>query len=204
MYSGSHAFNADVFAGLTLQLAGAAIAVSRDTDSIIKYLKMLCKTEVPAEVESYIRSCTQTFGKAKLVLKDNKYFIESKFPDVLRELLKNPVISAARIQTSTEQQQQGSSTLPAGLQSIQTVNKEGFVESMAPMEDRRNVDFVALDEDDANDDELVDESSLASANAAKTVSFMVNQEMLKVQRCYFCGINYGHHYCQVQVSFALA
>jgi DNA excision repair protein ERCC-3 len=162
--------------------------VSRDTDSIIKYLKMLCKTEVPAEVENYIRSCTQTFGKAKLVLKDNKYFIESKFPDVLRELLKNPVINAARVQTNPTDNsaaQQSSS-----LSSLQTTNKEGFVESLAPVEDSRNVDFVTLDEDDANanDDELMDDGSSALANASKTVSFMVNHEMLKVGASAVCTL----------------
>ena len=46
----------------------------------------------------YIRSCTYTFGKAKIVLKDNRFFIESRHQDILRELLKNPVIRNARIE----------------------------------------------------------------------------------------------------------
>eukprot|EP01036_Dinobryon_divergens_P036523 gene36523-47578_t len=69
----------------------AAVAVSIDTESIILVLNRLCKTNLPKEVEDFIRTCTYTFGKAKIVLKENNFFIESKYPDVLKELLRNPV-----------------------------------------------------------------------------------------------------------------
>ena len=69
----------------------AAVAVSIDTESIILVLNRLCKTNLPTEVEDFIRTCTYTFGKAKIVLKENNFFIESKYPDVLKELLRNPV-----------------------------------------------------------------------------------------------------------------
>ena len=69
----------------------AAVAVSIDTESIILVLNRLCKTNLPKEVEQFIRTCTYTFGKAKIVLKENNFFIESKYPDVLKELLRNPV-----------------------------------------------------------------------------------------------------------------
>ena len=52
----------------------------------------------PLQVIEYIRSCTYTFGKAKIVLKDNRFFIESRHQDILRELLKNPVIRNARVE----------------------------------------------------------------------------------------------------------
>lgn len=41
----------------------SAVAVSRSTESIIKYLNILCKTEVPVEVIDFIKSATSTFGK---------------------------------------------------------------------------------------------------------------------------------------------
>ena len=75
----------------------AAVAVSRSTDSIIKVLNILCKTQVPQEVIKYIKDCTYTFGKAKLVLKDNCFFVESQFPEVLRQLLRHPKIQEARV-----------------------------------------------------------------------------------------------------------
>lgn len=47
---------------------------------------------MPGSVETFIRACTVSYGKAKLVLKHNKHYIESPFPEVLRELLKNPTV----------------------------------------------------------------------------------------------------------------
>lgn len=41
----------------------SAVAVSRSTESIIKYLNILCKTNVPVEVERFIRNSTSNFGK---------------------------------------------------------------------------------------------------------------------------------------------
>lgn len=55
---------------------------------------MFCtkQTVVPDSVETFIRACTLSYGKAKLVLKHNKHYIESPFPEVLRELLKNGTV----------------------------------------------------------------------------------------------------------------
>ena len=41
--------------------------------------------------------CTLSYGKIKLVLKDNKYFVESTHPDCLQKLLKDPVIQECRL-----------------------------------------------------------------------------------------------------------
>ncbi|CAB1100501.1 unnamed protein product [Ectocarpus sp. CCAP 1310/34] len=82
----------------------AAVAVSIDTDSIIKVLNRLSKTPVPDSVETFIRACTVSYGKAKLVLKHNKHYIESPFPEVLRELLKNPTVSQARLGEEEEEE----------------------------------------------------------------------------------------------------
>ena len=41
--------------------------------------------------------CTLSYGKIKLVLKDNKYFVESMYPDCLQKLLKDPVIQECRL-----------------------------------------------------------------------------------------------------------
>ena len=41
--------------------------------------------------------CTLSYGKIKLVLKDNKYFVESTFPECLQKLLKDPVIQECRL-----------------------------------------------------------------------------------------------------------
>ena len=43
---------------------------------------------------------TQLFGKVKLLLQRNRYFIESPDPDVLEELLADEVIAKARVKES--------------------------------------------------------------------------------------------------------
>ena len=154
----------------------AAVAVSRSTESIIKVLNILCKTEVPHEVIKYIKDCTYTFGKAKLVLKDNKFFIESQYPDVLRLLLRHPKILSTRIfdtntsnTLSTTEQQQNTSVN----------DKDTFLESVAPQEDRRNQNIQLGIEDDDEDDELVEDSE--GHSKLTTVSFMVAQNMVQVR-----------------------
>jgi DNA excision repair protein ERCC-3 len=51
---------------------------------------------VPDSIINFIRDRTVSYGKVKLVLKHNKYFVESSHPDTLQMLLKDEVISAAR------------------------------------------------------------------------------------------------------------
>ena len=138
----------------------AAVAVSWSTESIIKVLNILCKTQIPHEVIKYIRDCTYTFGKAKLVLKDNNFYVESLFSDVLRELLKHPSIQAARV--------------------FDERSKEAFLESSVLQEDRRNLDYTKLDVDmdDDDDDELIGHAD--GRDSLKTVSFMVAQNKVQV------------------------
>ncbi|OZJ05509.1 putative DNA repair helicase ercc3 [Bifiguratus adelaidae] len=74
----------------------AAVSVGLETENIINVLERLCKVPVPRAIIDFIRKCTVSYGKVKLVLKRNKYYVESGYPDILQELLKDPVISAAR------------------------------------------------------------------------------------------------------------
>lgn len=140
----------------------AAVAVSIDTESIILVLNRLCKTNLPKEVEDFIRSCTYTFGKAKIVLKDNNFFIESKYPEVLKELLRNPVIKANTV----------------------NLNGESFLTSDAPIEDARNLDYINLgkeemDNEDDFEDDVVNSSGFRKAN---NVSFMIERGLVQVIR----------------------
>lgn len=50
----------------------------------------------------FIRICTESYGKVKLVLKQNRYFVESSHPEVLQKLLKDPVIQNCRLKRSEE------------------------------------------------------------------------------------------------------
>lgn len=67
--------------------------ISKNTGLVMYVCAVSWQTPVPDSVETFIRACTVSYGKAKLVLKHNKHYIESPFPEVLRELLKNPTVS---------------------------------------------------------------------------------------------------------------
>ena len=47
-------------------------------------------------MKAFIRSCTLSYGKVKLVLHHNRSWIETMHPDILQMLLKDPVCQAAR------------------------------------------------------------------------------------------------------------
>uniref|UniRef100_A0A6G1SB41 General transcription and DNA repair factor IIH helicase/translocase subunit XPB n=1 Tax=Aceria tosichella TaxID=561515 RepID=A0A6G1SB41_9ACAR len=81
---------------LTAYSLYAAVSVGLETKDIIEYLRRLGKTSLPESVINFITSCTLSYGKVKLVLRQNKYFVESSFPDVVNELLADPVIANCR------------------------------------------------------------------------------------------------------------
>lgn len=55
---------------------------------------------VPESIISFIRERTLSYGKVKLVLKHNKYYVESSHPETLQVLLKDKVIREARVHTA--------------------------------------------------------------------------------------------------------
>ena len=178
------------------------MAVSIDTESIIDVLNRLCKTDVPDSVHAFIRQCTCTFGKAKLVLKENKFYVESAFPDVLRELLRLPTISAARIphdyDASLSDDERARIAKSVAKQGITkgTGDDDDFVRSLAPQEIEQNLEHTKLGSmidkqqlqvmDDAEDDD--DEDFGASMGGASSggqksteetkqnVSFRIHQD----------------------------
>lgn len=57
----------------------------------------LLQTRLPEEIARFIRESTLNYGKVKLVLQRNRFFVESAFPSILRKLLQDEVISRARL-----------------------------------------------------------------------------------------------------------
>ncbi|KAF2497068.1 DNA repair helicase rad25 [Lophium mytilinum] len=94
---------------LTAHSLFAAMSVGLTTEDIIKQLDYYSKTSLPLGVRTFIQESTSSFGKARIVLKDTKYFIESTDPAILQELLRDPVIAECR-----------------------TSGAEGFVQEAAP------------------------------------------------------------------------
>ncbi|KAF5922641.1 hypothetical protein HPG69_009932, partial [Diceros bicornis minor] len=75
---------------LTAYSLYAAVSVGLQTSDITEYLRKLSKTGL----------CTVSYGKVKLVLKHNRYFVESSHPDVIQHLLQDPVIRECRLRNS--------------------------------------------------------------------------------------------------------
>ncbi|KAL4186917.1 hypothetical protein AMTRI_Chr09g36580 [Amborella trichopoda] len=75
----------------------AAVSVGLETETIISVLNKLSKTKLPREMIDFIHGSTANYGKVKLVLKKNRYFVESPFPEVLKTLLRDGTIAGARI-----------------------------------------------------------------------------------------------------------
>jgi DNA excision repair protein ERCC-3 len=65
----------------------AAACCRVETQDIINSLKKVSKTVVPDGIVKYIQISTLTYGKISLVLKNNCYFVETQYQDVLTELL---------------------------------------------------------------------------------------------------------------------
>ncbi|OXA46697.1 general transcription and DNA repair factor IIH helicase subunit XPB [Folsomia candida] len=88
---------------LTAYSLYAAVSVGLQTEDIIEYLTRLSKTTIPDGIMEFIRLCTLSYGKVKLVLKQNRYFVESSHPEVLQKLLKDPVIQECRLRHSDDE-----------------------------------------------------------------------------------------------------
>ncbi|XP_059823508.1 general transcription and DNA repair factor IIH helicase subunit XPB [Hypanus sabinus] len=84
---------------LTAYSLYAAVSVGLQTNDIIEYLQKLSKTSIPDGILQFIKLCTVSYGKLKLVLKHNRYFVESTHPDVIQKLLQDKVIKQCRLRT---------------------------------------------------------------------------------------------------------
>ena len=79
----------------------AAVSVGLRTSEIIGCLRRLCKTDLPPGIVTYIRSCTLSYGKAKLVLRGGRFYVESSHRAFLKKLADDPIIKACLVNTLT-------------------------------------------------------------------------------------------------------
>ncbi|XP_008165984.1 general transcription and DNA repair factor IIH helicase subunit XPB isoform X1 [Chrysemys picta bellii] len=85
---------------LTAYSLYAAVSVGLQTSDITEYLQKLSKTGVPDGIIQFIKLCTVSYGKVKLVLKHNRYFVESTHPEVIQQLLQDHVIKECRLRNA--------------------------------------------------------------------------------------------------------
>ena len=140
----------------------AAVATNIETESIITVLQRLSKNALPKEVKQFVRDCTSKYGKAKLVLKHNKFYVESEFPMVLRELLRDQTIAQARIHEDVEA----------------NVDEHGFLTQTKAEEMKENLDMLREpgdgDSDDDDDDDDIDTQGKKQKKPKVVVSFQVD------------------------------
>jgi DNA excision repair protein ERCC-3 len=75
----------------------AAVSIGLDTSTIVGVLDRLSKTRLPSEIRWFVRESTENYGKVKLVLQKNAFFVESPYPEVLKKLLRDETIQKARV-----------------------------------------------------------------------------------------------------------
>ncbi len=143
----------------------AAVSVSIETESILKVLERLSKNPIPSCISTFIRDCTLSYGKAKLVLYLNEFYIESLYPQVLRKLLTNADIRMARMKEPLN-----NSTLTNA-----TTDAE-FIASSVSAEDQTNLQYQQLlNEDYSATDTNVPALLEGDATKIQTVSFKIRK-----------------------------
>lgn len=181
----------------------AAVSVGLQTHDILEYLTRLSKASLPDGIVQYIEMCTLSYGKVKLVLKHNRYFVESNHPECLQKLLKDPVIQECRLRqplTSTDadkvteedtegliREEQVKATLPSFLSTNNSNGNNGDSSKLSAEEESTSADQTAdkqVPDDitsfyqkiDAEDD---DEEEAGGSGKVTTVSFEVDQDKLE-------------------------
>lgn len=170
----------------------AAVSVGLQTNDIIEYLKRLSKTSIPEGIIEFIQLCTLSYGKVKLVLKHNKYFVESPHPEVLQKILKDPVVQSCRLKRSENEEGDGFITTLADKNKPNLFNSKANNNASgnaAATDDKAvtNIDgaTAAVPDDITNFYDKIDNEDDEEDLTMNTVSFEVNQEKIEIlqKRC---------------------
>ncbi|KAI5941765.1 general transcription and DNA repair factor IIH helicase/translocase subunit XPB isoform X1 [Manis javanica] len=161
---------------LTAYSLYAAVSVGLQTSDITEYLRKLSKTGVPDGIIQFIKLCTVSYGKVKLVLKHNRYFVESSHPDVIQHLLQDPVIRECRLRNSDgEATELITETFTSKSAIAKTAEGTGGPSTSQVMDPQGKSDiptdlfdfYEQMDKDEEEEEET------------QTVSFEVKQEMIE-------------------------
>uniref|UniRef100_A0A915AQ27 General transcription and DNA repair factor IIH helicase/translocase subunit XPB n=3 Tax=Parascaris univalens TaxID=6257 RepID=A0A915AQ27_PARUN len=164
---------------LTAYSLYAAVSIGLQTNDIVEYLERLSKSSLPKGIIEFIKMCTLSYGKVKLVLKHNRYFVESRHSDVIQTLLKDKVIRQCLVEEKpVEEVPQTDLSMEKiqipGAQQIKEA-KEGEKEENVPEDIHQFYGKLEGEEDD--DDEAIQNLQL--------LTFEIKQESIEVvqKRC---------------------
>lgn len=164
---------------LTTHSLYAAVSVGLRPRDIINTLERFLKTPLPASVRKTIEDTTKSYGKVKLVLKNNKYFVESVDAEMLQMLLKDPVIGGLRVHGSDKITTSYAPTM-AGLVIPGTQNAAGVHQANLKQGEKKPGEqgdatnneadlFAALNEEDDDDDKEAVHAFEISDNSVEVV-----------------------------------
>lgn len=166
---------------LTAYSLYAAVSVGLQTNDIIEYLKRLSKTTIPGGIVEFIQLCTLSYGKVKLVLKHNKYFVESAHPEVLQKLLKDPVVQSCRLRRNEADDEFIKSKQEAA--KVGLFGKANAIEGGTQLEadgaPAAAAGAAEVPDDITNFYEKIDNEEDEEDVSLNTVSFEVNQEKIE-------------------------
>ena len=155
----------------------AAVSVGLETEDIIEYLTRLSKTSIPQGIIDFIKLCTQSYGKVKLVLKHNRYYVESAHVKVIQTLLRDDDIAKCRKVDLNDGSSDFQISTVVEKQVLQLNKPSTSGNENEPSNDIPS-DIKDLYERIDNDDDLTPEET-------QVVSFEVNQEHVELlqKRC---------------------
>ncbi|MGH0169815.1 UNVERIFIED_CONTAM: hypothetical protein FKN15_057354 [Acipenser sinensis] len=162
---------------LTAYSLYAAVSVGLQTTDIIEYLQKLSKTSVPEGIIQFIKLCTVSYGKVKMVLKHNRYFVESAFPEVIQRLLQDSVIRNSRLRNAEgEETELITETFSSKSAISKSVQGNGAPSTSQGAEDRQG--GTEVPEDIFSYYEQMDKEE-EEEEETQTVSFEIRQEMIE-------------------------
>ncbi|KAK6102285.1 DNA repair helicase rad25 family protein [Brugia pahangi] len=168
---------------LTAYSLYAAVSIGLQTSDIIEYLERLSKSSLPKGIIEFIKMCTLSYGKVKLVLKYNRYFIESRHSDVIQTLLKDKVIQQCLIEEkpATEIPQTNINMEKIQIPGIQHQHQEAKEKDAKKSSDvPEDIDsyYGKLDGDDEDEDE-------EAIRNLQLLTFEIKQESIEIvqKRC---------------------
>ncbi|KAH3688562.1 hypothetical protein WICPIJ_000443 [Wickerhamomyces pijperi] len=136
----------------------AAVSVGLETDDIISVLNRLSKVPLAESIIEFIKGATVSYGKVKLVLKHNRYFVESTQADILQMLLKDEVLGKLRIdgEAAGLSKEKGPSMQGLVIPGTKKPDGSNVNESINTTNDDIYTSVIGEKEEDENDDDDLD------------------------------------------------
>ncbi|GMT19423.1 hypothetical protein PFISCL1PPCAC_10720 [Pristionchus fissidentatus] len=161
---------------LTAYSLYAAVSVGLQTNDIIEYLERLSKSSLPEGIKQFITMCTLSYGKVKLVLKHNRYFVESRHSDVIQKLLKDPIIQKCIVEETVVEEPQQTTVVEKITFPGQEKDKEMDTTDGAVPDDIGEL-YGRIEGDEEDDAEAI--------RSLQLLSFEIKQETIEIvqKRC---------------------